>query len=118
MAGTYGAKLNEDICPIPEELFGQLRQAELPHAVDATKNMPESQRARLVAFCYNKRHLYSLGLMIASSCSRSSLVKAAGNAGDSIYRQSRDANKTLSEEILPPGFRPKKRISLAQTNND
>jgi len=118
MTRHLGSNINEDTCPVPEDLFGQLRQAHLPDAVEAVKDMPESQRARLAAFCYNKRHLYSLGLMIASTCSRSSLVGAAGNAGGVIFRQSRNAAKTFSEEILPPGYRPKKAISLAQVNND
>lgn len=118
MARQFGLNINEDTCPVPEDLFGELRQANLPDAVEAVEDMPESQRARLASFCYNKRHLYSLGLMIASTCSRSSLVNAAGNAGEAIFRQSRDAAKTFSEEILPPGHRPKKAISLAHVNND
>jgi len=51
--------------------------------------------------------------MIASSCDRNALVDASGSAGDTIYHQSRDPNKTLSEEV---GYRPPKPISLARLN--
>lgn len=114
---SLAARLNEDICPIPDQIFRQLRQALPPDAVDIAITMPEAQRARLVAFCYNKRHLYALGLKIASTCSHDALTEACGALGDTIYRQSRDVMKTFSEEIIPPGSRPKKRISLAQVNN-
>ena len=117
MAIPLGVKLNEDPCPITEQLFGQLRQAPPPDAVEIAKTLPEPQRARLATFCYNKRHLHALGLMIASSCSRNALVDAGGGGGvgDTIFQQSRDPNKTLSAELQPSGFRSPKPISLARS---
>ena len=110
MAVPLGAKLNEDPCPITEQLFGQLRRASPPDAVEIAKALSDPQRARLATFCYYRRHLHALGLMIASSCGRNALVAAGGSAGDTIYHQSRDPNKTLSEEV---GSCPPKPISLA-----
>ena len=104
---------NEDSCPITEQLFGQLSRALPPDAVEIAKALPDPQRARLATFCYYRRHLHALGLIIASTCDRNALIDAGGGAGDTIYRQSRDPNKTLSEEV---GYRPKKPISLAGTN--
>lgn len=116
MAVTLGVKLNEDACPITEQLFGQLRRASPPKAVEIAKALPEPQRARFVTFCYNKCHLHALGLVIASTCNRNALVDAGGSVGDTIYQQSRDPNKTLSSELQPPGSRPPKPISLARLN--
>ena len=113
MASHFAAKLNEDTGPIAEPLLGKLLRTSPPEAVEVAKELPEPQRARLAAFCYNKRHLYALGLMIASTCKRSALVKAAGSVGDAIYNQSRDLDKTLSAELHPPGSRPRKPITLA-----
>ena len=113
MAVPLGAKLNEDPCPITEQLFGQLRRASPPDAVEIAKALSDPQRARLATFCYYRRHLHASGLMIASSCGRNALVAAGGSAGDTIYHQSRDPNKTLSEEV---GSRPPKPISLAGSN--
>ena len=116
MAVPLIAKLNEDLCPITEQLFGQLRRASLPEAVEIAKALPQPQRARLVSFCYNKRHLHALGLMIASSCDRNALVDAGGSVGDTIFHQSRDPDKTMSEELQSQGSRPPKQISLARPN--
>ena len=113
MASHLAAKLNEDTGPIAEPLLGQLLRTSPPEAVEIAKELPELQRARLATFCYNKRHLYALGLMIASTCGRSALVRASGSVGDVIYDQSRDLDKTLSAELHPPGSRPRKPISLA-----
>jgi len=114
MAFPLGAKLNEDTGLITEPLFNQLLRTTPPEAVEIAKDLPEPQRARLAIFCYNKRHLYALGLMIASTCNRSALVKAGGSVGDAIYNQSRDPDKTLSAEHHPPGSRLPKQISLAR----
>ena len=66
-------------------------------------------------FCYNKRHLHALGLMIASTCERNILVEAGGRVGDTVFRQSRDPNKSLAAELQPPGYRAPKPISLARS---
>ena len=98
---------------LTEQLFGQLRRASPPDAVEIAKALPEPQRARLATFCYYRSHLRALGLMIASSCDRNALVDASGVAGDTIYHQSRDPNKTLSEDV---GSCTSKPISLSEPN--
>ena len=104
---------NEEELPIPEGLFGRISLASPPDAVEIAKSLPELERARLAAFCYYRRHLHALGLMIAASCSRGALVKAAGRPGGAIFDQSRDPQKTLSEESRSSGTVTSKPISLA-----
>jgi len=89
--------LNEASIPVPENLFGQLTQAEPKDAVEIARQLPLENRARLAAFCYGKRHLNHLGLLLAATCDRMSLRRTMGNAGDVVFRQSRDVEKTLSE---------------------
>ena len=90
--------LNEAAIPIPENLFGQLTQAEPKDAVEIARQLPLENRARLAAFCYGKRHLNHLGLLLAATCDRMALRRAMGNAGDIVFQQSRDVEKTLGEE--------------------
>lgn len=115
MTTSTGVQLNEDPCPITDQLFGQLSRASPPEAVEIAKTLPEPQRAKIAMFCYNRRHLHALGLMIASTCDRNVLVDAGGRVGDTVFRQSRDPNKSLAAEMHPPGYRPPKPISLARS---
>ena len=89
--------LNEASIPVPENLFGRLASAEPKDAVEIARALPLENRARLAAFCYGKRHLNHLGLLLAATCDRMSLRRAMGNAGDVVFMQSRDVEKTLSE---------------------
>ncbi len=91
------AKLNEDQCPISEELLGEMHQSAPGHAVDIANDLPEPQRARLAAFCYNRRHLHQLALSIASTCDKQHLEAAAGSLGGVMYHQSRSID--LSSEL-------------------
>ena len=116
MAFPSSARLNEAPCPVTDPLFGQLLRAAPPEAVEIAKALPEPQRARLAAFCYNKRHLHVLGLMIASPCDRDALIAAGGSAGHVIFQQSRDPDKTLAAESQPSGSRPPKPVSLARSS--
>lgn len=106
------AKLNEDSCPVPEDLLGKLHQHPLPQAAEIVKDIPEEQRARLAAFCYNRRHLHKLGLFVASTCSAPVLEAVAGSIGGIIYQQSRniDMDGELGQSGSRSGSKP---ISLA-----
>ena len=90
--------LNETTVPIPENLFGQLANAEPVDAIEIAKNLPLENRARLAAFCYARRHLNHLGLLIASTCDKITLRRVMGTAGEVVFRQSRDVDKTLAAE--------------------
>ncbi len=118
MAMSATAKLNEDLCPVSDDCFSELRQAEPPDAVEIAKTLPAQQRADLATFCYSRRHLHALGLMIASTCECRELVEASASAGPVLYQQSRDPDRTLAQESLPAGHRPPKPVSLAQTTTE
>lgn len=98
MSRAQPHSLNETSVPISENLFGQLAQAEPADAVEIAKELPLQNRARLAAFCYARRHLNHLGLLIASTCDLMTLKRAMGTAGEVVYRQSRDVEKTLAAE--------------------
>ena len=98
MTAASSHSLNESTAPVPEHLFGQLANAEPIDAVEIAKQLPLQNRAQLAAFCYARRHLNHLGLLIASTCDRMTLRRAMGTAGDVVYRQSRDVEKTIAAE--------------------
>lgn len=113
MAAQNNAIPNEDECPVPEDLIGQLHRSETPNAVEIAKTLSEQQRAQLAAFCYKRGHLHALGLKIASSCNRAALVEAAGPSGRTLYLQSRDPDKTLSQARADSSH-SQKPVSLAK----
>ena len=105
--------LNEEACPVPEEVLGKFQGSETPDAVEIAKSLPEAQRAQLAVFCYRKRHLHALGLFIAATCELNALLKAAGPGGEVIYKQSRDPEKTLEQERRSQSQSGPKPITLA-----
>lgn len=105
--------LNEEACPVPEDVLGEFQGSETPDAVEVAKSLPEVQRAQLAVFCYRKRHLHALGLFIASTCELNALLKAAGPGGEVIFKQSRDPEQTLEQERKSQSHSGPKPITLA-----
>jgi hypothetical protein len=79
----------------PEELIAYVRENPYREALENIETMPESARARVAVFFYQRRHLRSIGLDIAKTCSRGALNEAAGGAGETIFIQSRNPDETL-----------------------
>ena len=114
MANSMPLQLNEEFCPISDDIFSRLRQASPLDAVGIARSLPSSQRAQLAVFCYRRGHLHGLGLTIAATCERSELVTAApGASGMIIYDQSRDPKKVNALEVGPLADQGRKQISLA-----
>ena len=118
MITSTNVQLNEERCPVPDDLFGQLRRASPQKTVEIAKSLREPQRAQLAAFCYKRCHLHALGLMIASTCGSNALVAAAGASGRMIYAQSRDPEKTLSLGVRKRAYYEPKPVSLAPVTKE
>ncbi len=85
-------QLNEEACPVSENLFGQIYRAS-PEGLEALiDTVPAELRAVLAHYCYRRAHLASLGLAIAASCEREDLM-AAGSNGEALYRRSRQPDE-------------------------
>lgn len=98
---------DEDI--VPEMLIAQLYRIGEDAAVNLTVGLPPFRRALVAAYCYRRSHLHRLGLSIASTCDRSTLMSVLGvTPGTALFVQSR----RLARAPLPPGCRPK--ISLSK----
>ena len=108
MAFIKNSPLNEESCPVAVNTLGKLHRASHKDAVEVAEALPIKQRARLAAFCYKRRHLRPLGLLVASTCDKRTLVDILGYAGESLFEQSRDPQKTISVETQNrPHFSPK-----------
>lgn len=93
--------LNEASCPAPEALIGQILRSEPKDAAAIARELPEVNRARLAAFCYGRKHLNHLGLLIASTCEMPMLRRAFGTAANVVHAQSRDVEATLAQAERP-----------------
>ena len=107
--------LNEASCPAPEPIVTRIMHADPKDAAEIARELPEENRARLAAFCYARKHMNHLGLLIASTCSMPHLRKAFGTAAPVVFRQCQDVEATLAEGVRHAGGA--KAISLANMAN-
>jgi hypothetical protein len=99
----------DDVCPVRDELLGELCRANDLFVPGFVYGLAPDIRASLALFCYRRSHLHSIGLAIAASCDESSLVRAGGSVGASVFTCSR---KVASREMLSPR-QDRRRITLA-----
>jgi hypothetical protein len=99
----------DDVCPVRDELLGELCRANDVFVPGFVSTLAPDIRASLALFCYRRSHLHSVGLGIAASCDKDSLVWAGGSVGAFIFACSREA---APQKV--PSLRPDRRkITLA-----
>jgi hypothetical protein len=102
-------ELADDVCPIPDELLGELHRANDLFIPGFVSTLAPDIRALLALFCYRRSHLHSMGLGIAASCDQDNLVRAGGNVGAFLFASSREVSPQVA--LSPRGNRRK--ITLA-----
>jgi hypothetical protein len=102
------SELADDICPIREELLGELYRANdlVPGFVST---LAPDIKALLALFCYRRSHLRSIGLGIAASCDQDNLARAGGNVGAFLFASSRE----LPPHIASSSRGNRRKITLA-----
>jgi hypothetical protein len=85
-------EVSDDICPVRDELLGELYRANDLFVPGFVYTLAPDIRALLALFCYRRSHLHSIGLAIASSCDKDSLVWAGGSVGAFVFACSREAS--------------------------
>jgi hypothetical protein len=91
MLPEHRALLEDEPCPVSDELLGALYRAN-PHGLnELVATVPPKARALLAVYCYRRAHLASIGLAIAATCERDDLAWFGGNAGAALFDRSRDA---------------------------
>ena len=82
----------DDVCPVRDELLGELHRANDVFVPGFVYGLAPDIRASLALFCYRRSHLHSIGLAIAASCDKDSLVWAGGSVGAFVFACSREAS--------------------------
>jgi hypothetical protein len=100
----------DEICPVREELLGELYSASRLGLPVLVATVPPNTRAMLALFCYRRSHLYELGLVIAASCNEDDLVQCGARLGEALFAKSREAPKLLPVASKSPHRR---KITLA-----
>ena len=98
---------------VPAEIIEEVTSSGPADAVSVAASLPEAQRAILAQFCYGRRHLRHLGLLIAGTLSQQTLMQTFGGAWEVIQKQAKDPDKTLASEKRPASEQGKRTISLA-----
>jgi hypothetical protein len=101
--------LADDVCPVSDELLGELCRANDLHVPDFVHSLAPDVRATLALFCYRRSHLRSLGLGIAASCDQDNLARAGGNVGAFLFASSRE----LPPHIASSSRGNRRKITLA-----
>ena len=57
---SHGLSFSDDVCPVPESLFGQLYRAHPQGLPELAASIPSATRAILALFCYRRAHLHAL----------------------------------------------------------
>src|SRR6516162_5750784 len=86
------SELADDVCPVREELLGELHRANDLFVPGFVYTLAPDIRASLALFCFRRSHLHSIGLAIAASCDKDSLVFAGGSVGAFVFACSREAS--------------------------
>ena len=81
----------EEDCPVPEHLLGQLYRAKAHGLDELVATVPAKTRAMLALYCYRRRHLQSIGLAVAASCEEHDLEEFGGHAGRVLFEKARQA---------------------------
>lgn len=93
---SYGLNSSDDVCPIPESLFGQLFRSHPQGLPELVATIPSGTRAMLALFCYRRAHLHALSLAIASTCDEMDLIEAGGRPGAALYELSRQPDAPVA----------------------
>ncbi|WP_375463670.1 hypothetical protein [uncultured Methylobacterium sp.] len=76
-------------CPISPEALGRIARADSETLTVLVDGIPEATRARLAVYLYGRSHTHELGVRIAATCEGSTLRRAAGLVGNTLYDLSR-----------------------------
>jgi hypothetical protein len=103
------SELADDICPIREDLLGELCRANDLYVPDFVHSLAPDVRATLALFCYRRSHLHSMGLGIAASCDKDNLVREGGSVGAFLFASSRE----LPPRVASSSRGNRRKITLA-----
>src|SRR5216683_3075859 len=102
--------LDDDLCPVPDEMLGEMYRASAHGLSELIATVSPTARVLLAVYCYRRVHLASIGLAIAATCDKDDLADWGGNAGAVLFERSREAPPALPSNTYTTGRR---KITLA-----
>src|ERR1700759_3324684 len=84
------AVLQEEICPISEQLLFSLYDAAKRGLPVPVSDVPKERRSSVALFCYRRSHLERAALAVAATCDEEDLVEVGGLLGRTLFLKSRD----------------------------
>jgi hypothetical protein len=74
-----------------DEIIGRLHRAGVSGVLEIIERVSLRERVELAAFCWQRVHLYEIGLAIAEHCDEGSLIAELGVArGSALYVQAEE----------------------------
>ena len=104
------ALLEDEPCPVPDEMLGEIYRASAHGLNELIATVSPTARVLLAVYCYRRAHLASIGLAIAATCDKDDLANWGGNAGVALFERSREAPQPSRSNAYAPG---RKKITLA-----
>lgn len=105
MLPEHHAVLNEESCPIADQMLGEIYRSSEHGLNELIATVAPTARAVLAVYCYRRAHLASIGLAIAATCEKDDLNFAGGNLGAMLFERSREASQPALIEAHPNGRR-------------
>lgn len=91
MLPEHRALLEDEPCPVPDEILGEMYRANAHGLNELIATISPTVRVLLAVYCYRRAHLASIGLAIAATCDKDDLADWGGNAGAVLFERSREA---------------------------
>ena len=110
MLPEHRALLEDEPCPVPDAILGEMYRASAHGLNELIGTVPPRARVLLAVYCYRRAHLASIGLAIAATCDKDDLADWGGNAGSVLFDRSREAPQTSPSNAFGAG---RKKITLA-----
>jgi hypothetical protein len=110
MLPEHRAHLEDEPCPVPDELLGEMYRSRAHGLNDLIATVTPTARVLLAVYCYRRAHLASVGLAIAATCDEEDLAHWGGNAGAVLFERSRKAPQSWPSDGHATGRR---KITLA-----
>lgn len=95
--------LEEELCPVGDQMLGELYRASAHGLNELIATVSPTVRAMLAMYCYRRAHLASIGLAIAATCGKDDLTAWGGHAGTVLFERSREAPPSSFTDIRPNG---------------
>ena len=99
MLPEHRALLEDEPCPVPDEILGEMYRASAHGLNELIATVSPTARVLLAVYCYRRAHLASIGLAIAATCDKDDLADWGATRVPSC---SNDRGKLRSRRTLMP----------------